>query len=474
MANQALKTTFDIFNDFFSLNPGPSTRKDFQSLLSGVKPEYDISSTLSDKILVAAFIFHRELLDDRDLYGDDFLRQLMHVLFYYDLRRLLVTVHNYPLKRILLFGETGAGKEKLAKVIGQVLYCLSLTDAKTIGRYAESITSKEPPEENPLNELKGKIKDINAATLSETLFHSEMFGHVKGSFTDAFKDRPGILKVLDDNGTLFLDEVGDTPSTCQAMLLRAIQYGEFSPLGSDNLTIKKNFHLVSATNVKLEHKEWDKAAEKQKFRQDLYYRIASPELRVPSLRERIASYDGTSNREKFIKRLIEDILFPRAQMEMNIDPQKEYFNDLQFAIVNHFTETKYDWPGNLREATKFIQQVICQGPDYCKIHRAEHPGPVCGGSFNPGSCSPARSVAGMVSEKMLSDDAGGDLSLLNHKKLVEKKRYEEAARCCRTLTEIGYKLGVCRQTAKKRLKEYGLIEEFTSRRKIPKRRRKVK
>jgi len=130
-----------------------------------------------------------------------------------------------------------------------------------------------------LSGVTGKYIVLNCSAVVETLFESELFGHVKGAFTGADRDKTGLLE-LADGGTLFLDEIGDMPLATQAKLLRALQNQEFLPVGSLKLR-KVNVRIVAAT-----HRDLHAAIAEGKFREDLYYRLSMVELKAPALRER--------------------------------------------------------------------------------------------------------------------------------------------------------------------------------------------
>ncbi|GHT34610.1 sigma-54-dependent Fis family transcriptional regulator [Bacteroidia bacterium] len=151
---------------------------------------------------------------------------------------------------ILITGENGTGKEVLAKEV-----------------HALSNRKKEP------------MIPVDMGAITETLFESELFGHIKGAFTDACTDRPGKFEAA-DRGTLFLDEIGNLPYHLQAKLLTALQSRSITRVGS-NIPIPVNIRLISATNKKL-HEMVDKAL----FREDLLYRINTIQVELPPLRER--------------------------------------------------------------------------------------------------------------------------------------------------------------------------------------------
>ncbi|MFN3782352.1 MAG: sigma 54-interacting transcriptional regulator [Spirosomataceae bacterium] len=151
---------------------------------------------------------------------------------------------------VLITGESGSGKESFSKVI----HGLS-------------------------NRKHGNFIAINCGAIPEGTIDSELFGHVKGSFTGAIDDRKGYFEIT-DGGTIFLDEIGEMPLGTQARLLRVLENGEFIPVGSSKVK-KTNVRVVAATNVNL-----FQAIEKNTFREDLYYRLSTVPISVPPLRDR--------------------------------------------------------------------------------------------------------------------------------------------------------------------------------------------
>ena len=151
---------------------------------------------------------------------------------------------------VLITGESGTGKELVARAI----------------HFSG-------------NRKDGKFVAINCATLSENLLESELFGHVKGAFTGAVKDKKGLFEDA-DGGALFMDEIGDIPKSVQAKMLRVLQEGEFMSLG-DTVTKKVDVRIIAATNQDLLQRVQDKD-----FREDLYYRLNVINITVPPLRER--------------------------------------------------------------------------------------------------------------------------------------------------------------------------------------------
>src|SRR5262249_21631658 len=149
---------------------------------------------------------------------------------------------------VCVLGESGTGKELIARTI-----------------HRQSARRPKP------------FTPINCAALPESLIESELFGHVRGAFTGADRDRAGLIETS-DGGTLFLDEIGELPLAAQAKLLRFLQEGEFRRVG-DTANRSADVRVVSATNRKLES-----AVEEGRFREDLYYRIGGIEIPLPPLR----------------------------------------------------------------------------------------------------------------------------------------------------------------------------------------------
>jgi len=211
---------------------------------------------------------------------------------------------------VLILGETGTGKELIARAIHHMS------------------TRKE----------QSFIK-LNCAAIPTGLLESELFGHEKGAFTGAITQKVGRLE-LADKGTLFLDEVGDIPLELQPKLLRVLQDQEFERLGS-NHTVKVNIRLLAATN-----RDLSKLVAERQFRSDLFYRLNVFPLRVPPLRER--RKDIPLLVRYFVQRLAH-------RMNKNIESvPSETMNAL----------LSWDWPGNVRELENFIERsvILTTGP----------------------------------------------------------------------------------------------------------------
>lgn len=210
---------------------------------------------------------------------------------------------------ILLMGRTGAGKTELARRI----YQLKQLKHKTEGRFVE----------------------VNCATLKGDAVMSTLFGHTKGSFTGALKDRAGLLKEA-DGGLIFLDEIGELGADEQAMLLRAIEDKRFLPLGSDK-EIKSDFQLIAGTNRDLKTE-----VERGRFREDLFARINLWSFRLPDLKERREDIEPNLDYElmKYSSKTGKKIRFTQEALEeflkFAIAPNslwKENFRDLNAAVT---------------------------------------------------------------------------------------------------------------------------------------------
>ncbi len=211
---------------------------------------------------------------------------------------------------ILLIGETGVGKE----IFTDYIHHLS-------------------------NRGQNALVKIGLATLPPELMESELFGFEKGSFTSADHSKKGMFE-LADNGTLFLDDIDDTPLNFQAKLLRAIEAKEIRHIGN-NRAIPVNVRLICASKLELSD-----LIEQKLFRQDLYYRINVVELRIPPLRERKADIPLLVNH--FIKR------FAKEKMPKVSDDVMDIFLD-------------YDWPGNVRELRNVVQRSSLFAEDQINI-----------------------------------------------------------------------------------------------------------
>ncbi|MDX1928518.1 MAG: sigma-54 dependent transcriptional regulator, partial [Pirellulaceae bacterium] len=183
-----------------------------------------------------------------------------------------------------------------------------------------------------------RIKALNVRAVSENLVESELFGHVKGAYTDAVSDRMGAFEFA-NGGTLFLDEVGDMPMSTQIKLLRVLEENQITRVG-DNKSIKVNVRLLSATNRPLE----DMVAQGI-FRNDLYYRLKVVTVHLPPLRERLEDIVPLMDhfRRMFLRR--------HGKGQCNFAP----------AVTRRFYG--YNWPGNIRQLRNFVETMVVLDTD---------------------------------------------------------------------------------------------------------------
>ena len=284
---------------------------------------------------------------------------------------------------VLILGESGTGKELVARAI-----------------------------HNNSRRRKGRLVALNCAGFAPTILEDELFGHVRGAFTDARTDREGRFEHA-DKGTLFLDEIGDMPHEMQAKLLRALESGEVVRLGS-NEPIRVDVRLISATNRNL-----DEMVKERQFREDLLFRIQGVTIHIPPLRERrediplLLHYFSQQAAEKYGKP-IEDI-----------DP------DARQALMS------FGWPGNVRQLRLVVEQMVVMSP-----------GPTLTAASIPATVRPAggeAGVGGMNNLVGISIEQAERELIRNTLKLVNGNR-EQAAK----ILDIG------ERTLYRKIKEYGL------------------
>ena len=266
-----------------------------------------------------------------------------------DLNRLLNTVRN-ALDRKVLVVENKRLKKKVSKnyeMIGEsksishikdIIEKVAATDARVLitgpngtGKELVAHWLHEKSERS-----KAQMIEVNCAAIPSELIESELFGHVKGSFTGANKDRAGKFEAA-NGGTIFLDEIGDMSLSAQAKVLRALQENKISRVGSDK-DIKVNVRVVAATN-----KDLNKEIEEGRFREDLYHRLAVILIKVPAL----------NDRREDIPLLID--FFSKKISEEQGNPKKT-FSDEAVQLLQ-----KYDWTGNIRELRNVVERLIILG-----------------------------------------------------------------------------------------------------------------
>ena len=283
---------------------------------------------------------------------------------------------------VLILGESGTGKELIARAI-----------------------------HNHSRRRKNRLVILNCAGFAPTILEDELFGHVKGAFTDARTDREGKFEHA-DGGTLFLDEIGDMPHDMQAKLLRAVEYGEVVRLGAND-PIQVDVRLISATNQNMEE-----MVQEKKFREDLYFRIKGITLHIPPLRERrediplLIHYFTQQAAEKYGK-----------QIE-GLEP------DARQILMSH------GWPGNVRELKQAIEQMVVLGG-----------GPKLSADALPAEIRPTRGepVSGLSNLSGITIEQAERELIRNTLKLVNGNR-EQAAK----ILDIG------ERTLYRKIKDYGL------------------
>ena len=219
--------------------------------------------------------------------------------------------------RVLITGENGTGKELVAHHLHQ-----------------KSNRSVSP------------FVEVNCAAIPSELIESELFGHTKGAFTSAIKDRPGKFEIA-NGGTLFLDEVADMSLTAQAKVLRALQENRIQRVGGEK-DIKVDVRVIAATN-----KDLDKEIEEGNFREDLYHRLAVILINVPSLKER----------KKDIPLLV-DYFTENLIAEQGLDPKT-----FSKSAIDRLMD--YPWTGNIRELKNVIERLMILGSNPVTVYDIE-------------------------------------------------------------------------------------------------------
>ncbi len=300
---------------------------------------------------------------------------------------------------VLITGESGTGKELIASAL-----------------HFQSIRRSKP------------FIVQNCAALQEQLLESELFGHLKGSFTGAIRDKEGLFEAA-DNGTLFLDEVGEMSPQLQAKLLRVLQDGTFTPVGSTT-SRKAKVRVVAAT-----HRDLKDMVAKGSFRQDLYYRLNVVPVRLPALKERPTD----------IPLLVEFFLSAkRAGKNSSATSEVSFSASAMAALV------RYPWPGNVRELQSEIERVLLLSggattitPQHLTINQeGNHQG--LSGPGNPSAQNPGGESTSSLKEAL----AALELRLIREALDKAKGNKSEAARV----------LGVSRSNLIAKVQEYRLEE----------------
>jgi len=277
---------------------------------------------------------------------------------------------------VLVSGEHGTGKEVVARYL-----------------HAASKRAGKP------------LVTVNAGGVAEGVFESELFGHVRGAFTDAKADRAGAFEVA-DGGTLFLDEVGNMPMGQQAKLLRVLQTGEFTPVGSSKVK-RADVRVIAATNARL-HEEVGQG----RFREDLLYRLNTVEVQIPPLRDRLEDIPHLA--QFFLRRIV----------DRGATVARRFTSDALDALVRH------PWRGNVRELEHAVERAVLLAP---------------GEEIGPSDLFLGAAAQGpALLERMTLDDA--------ERHLIQRA----LARCGGNVSEAARELGVSRSALYRRLQHHGL------------------
>ena len=275
-----------------------------------------LASTLEQRRLKSENAYLRSQLQER--YGfQDIIGQSPAML---ELFKVLETVSNTT-STILLTGETGTGKELVARAI-----------------HHNSSRAQE------------RFVPLNCGAIPETLLEAELFGHVKGAFTGAIANRPGRLKQA-DRGTLFLDEIGTMSTNLQSKLLRVLQEREFERVG-DAQSTKVDVRFIAATNSDLAE-----MIELGRFREDLFYRLNVIPIHLPPLRDR--REDVPLLVQRFINKLGQEQKPARANIRISQEAMRRIM--------------AFDWPGNIRQLENTIERILVLTPGQSQIDTSDLP-----------------------------------------------------------------------------------------------------
>jgi two-component system, NtrC family, response regulator AtoC len=338
------------------------------------------------------------------------------------LREVIRITHQVSPSRacVLIVGETGTGKELIARAVHDL-------SPRSTGPYIR----------------------VNCGALTESLLESELFGHVKGSFTGAVDNRTGRFEAA-HAGSIFLDEINSTSPKLQVKLLRVLQEGEFERVG-DNNTKKVDTRIIAATNRDLLDE-----IEADRFREDLYYRLNVVPIYLPPLRER----------REDIEPLV--LLFLNRYTEQNQRVMRRVHNDAMRLLREH------DWPGNVRELQNYVERAVIlgAGPELT----VEHLPPQLRGQPSP---RPIRPRVGGTDLTVLCAElvrqgistAGSTANDLYDRIVgqVERELIQQVLQSCdRVQIKAASRLGINRNTLHKKLSDYRLEDgDFGSTTKAP-------
>ncbi len=286
---------------------------------------------------------------------------------------------------VMIQGESGTGKEMIANAI-----------QKTSNR------NKEP------------FVKINCAVFPSNLLASELFGHVKGAFTDAIKDRNGRFEIA-DKGTIFLDEVAEMPPQMQLQLLRVLQEGAFERVG-ESITRKVNVRVIAATNIDI-----NEALKSGTLREDLFYRLSVIPIIIPPLRDRMD--DVVPLVAHFLKKF--SFIYKKDIKEID---------DKALELL-----LSYKWPGNIRELENVIEYAFVRTKNSNIIESVKLPDSIRNSNASP---------FGMREKHSFADNGGEAAKLLG---LLESNHWNRS--------HVAKELGIGRTTLWRKLKKYGLDKD---------------
>jgi len=258
-----------------------------------------IKNALEKKNLQKENVLLKQVVRDRFHFGNIIGQSPKMVVLYDLLEKVSPTKTN-----ILVTGESGTGKELVAKAIHY----------------------NSPRKEKP-------FVTLNCGAIPESLIESELFGHMKGAFTDAIATKKGLFEVADE-GTIFLDEISELPLLMQVKLLRVLQDKEFKRVGGTE-DIRVDVRIIAATN-----KEIEEAVKEKRFREDLFYRLNVIQIKLPPLRDRREDIQTLANH--FLKKYSQEL----SKNILNISPEA-----LQILL-------NYEYPGNVRELQNIIERAV--------------------------------------------------------------------------------------------------------------------
>ena len=286
---------------------------------------------------------------------------------------------------VMIQGESGTGKEMIANAI-----------QKTSSR------NKEP------------FVKMNCAVFPSNLLASELFGHVKGAFTDAIKDRNGRFEIA-DKGTIFLDEVAEMPPQMQLQLLRVLQEGSFERVG-ESITRKVNVRVIAATNIDI-----NEALKSGTLREDLFYRLSVIPIIIPPLRDRMD--DVVPLVGHFLKKF--SFIYKKDIKEIDDKALELLLN--------------YKWPGNIRELENVIEYAFVRTKNSNTIESIKLPDSIRNSNASP---------FGMREKHSFADNGGEATKLLG---LLESHHWNRS--------HVAKELGIGRTTLWRKLKKYGLDKD---------------